>query len=107
MGHFKRNLIHTCTVQRSTPTTSPSGELIDAWSTVATSVRCRLIGFDHNGLLGSHRLAVFTAVDSSFEAGFVRSSAHLLFRSSSGEEPHPIGALPDPRSVPHAARARP
>lgn len=39
---FKKHLIHTCTVERSTQAASLSGELIDTWADQATGVRCRL-----------------------------------------------------------------
>ena len=41
--HFKRNLIHTCTVERPTSTQSSSGEPIPAWESITTLTRCRYI----------------------------------------------------------------
>lgn len=38
---FNRLLVHTCTIERNTPTTSPSGEPIASWSEVDTEVACR------------------------------------------------------------------
>ena len=43
MTHFKRTLIHTCTIERRTDSQSESGELIPAWSNVSTATRCRYI----------------------------------------------------------------
>lgn len=40
---FTKALIHTCTVERNTPTTSATGEVTPSWATVATSVRCRYV----------------------------------------------------------------
>lgn len=34
--HFKKHLIHTMAIQRTTQTQSASGELIDSWATVGT-----------------------------------------------------------------------
>lgn len=42
-AQFRRNLIHTCTVERNTPSCSASGEPIASWAEVATGVRCRLV----------------------------------------------------------------
>lgn len=40
--HFKKKLIHTCTVQRNTPAQSGSGELIPSWADVG-DVDCRYV----------------------------------------------------------------
>lgn len=40
--HFKRTLIHTCTIQRNTPAQSTSGELIPSWADVE-SPDCRFV----------------------------------------------------------------
>lgn len=40
--HFRRNLIHTANVLRTTQSQSTSGELVDSWAT-AGSIRCRLV----------------------------------------------------------------
>ena len=40
--HFKKHLIHTCVVQRNTPTQSATGELIPDWADVDT-IDCRFI----------------------------------------------------------------
>lgn len=40
--HFKRHLIHQCTVQRRTDTQNTSGEPIPAWADVG-NVRCRFV----------------------------------------------------------------
>jgi predicted thioesterase len=40
--HFKKTLIHVCTVQRSTPAQSSTGELIDSWADVG-DVNCRYV----------------------------------------------------------------
>lgn len=40
--HFKKHLIHSAMVQRNTPTTSASGELIDSWADVDT-INCRYV----------------------------------------------------------------
>jgi hypothetical protein len=40
--HFKKHLIHECTVQRNTPATSGSGEPIPSWADVDT-IDCRYI----------------------------------------------------------------
>jgi len=40
--HFKKHLIHTATIRRTTQTQSASGELIDSWSTAGT-IDCRYI----------------------------------------------------------------
>ncbi len=40
--HFIKTLIHTCTVQRTTPAQSSSGELIDNWADVG-NVACRYV----------------------------------------------------------------
>lgn len=40
--HFKKKLIHQCTIQRNTPVQSTSGELIDSWADVDT-VDCRFV----------------------------------------------------------------
>jgi hypothetical protein len=40
--HFKRNLIHQATIQRNTPATSTSGELIPDWTVVGT-IDCRYV----------------------------------------------------------------
>lgn len=41
--HFKKTLIHTCTVQRATLAQSASGELIPTWANVTVGVRCRYV----------------------------------------------------------------
>jgi hypothetical protein len=41
--HFKKTLIHTCTVQRATLAASSSGELIPTWADVTVGVRCRYV----------------------------------------------------------------
>lgn len=41
--HFKKRLIHTCTVQRATLAQSSSGELIPTWANVTVGVRCRYV----------------------------------------------------------------
>jgi len=40
--HFKKHLIHSAMVQRNTPTTSTSGELIDDWTDVG-EINCRYV----------------------------------------------------------------
>lgn len=40
--HFKKKLIHQCTIQRNTPVQSGSGELLDVWTTIDT-VDCRFV----------------------------------------------------------------
>jgi head-tail adaptor len=40
--HFKATLIHQATVQRTTPSQSASGELVDSWSDAGT-IDCRLV----------------------------------------------------------------
>jgi len=40
--HFQKTLIHICTVQRSTPVQSSTGELIDSWADVG-DVNCRYV----------------------------------------------------------------
>lgn len=40
--HFKKTLIHICTVQRTTPAQSSTGELIDSWADVG-DVDCRYV----------------------------------------------------------------
>lgn len=40
--HFKKKLIHQCTIQRTTPVQSSSGEPLDSWATVGT-VDCRYV----------------------------------------------------------------
>lgn len=40
--HFKKKLIHTCTIQRNTPVQSVSGELIATWADVE-SPDCRFV----------------------------------------------------------------
>lgn len=42
-SHFKRNLIHTCTVERPTAVQSSSGEPIPSWANVSTLTRCRFV----------------------------------------------------------------
>jgi len=56
--HFNAILIHTCTIQRSTPATSTSGEPIPSWADVDTLVLCRYIqqrqSFPNEGLTAEH-----------------------------------------------------
>ena len=40
--HFTKKLIHQCTIQRTTPAQSSTGELIDSWANVGT-VDCRYV----------------------------------------------------------------
>jgi len=40
--HFKKHLIHSAMVQRNTPTTSASGELIPSWADVG-EIDCRYV----------------------------------------------------------------
>ena len=40
--HFKKHLIHSAMVQRNTPATSSSGELIPSWADVGT-INCRYV----------------------------------------------------------------
>lgn len=42
-SHFKRTLIHTCTVERPSYAQSTSGEPVPSWATVAEDVRCRYV----------------------------------------------------------------
>ena len=40
--HFKRKLIHRCTIQRNTPSQSSTGELIPSWAGIGT-IDCRFV----------------------------------------------------------------
>ena len=41
--HFKKHLIHTCTIQRNAPSQSASGELVPSWTDAETGVPCRYV----------------------------------------------------------------
>lgn len=41
--HFKKNLIHLCTTQRTTPAQSSSGEPIDSWANNLVDQPCRFV----------------------------------------------------------------
>jgi len=41
--HFKKHLIHQCTVERSTPAQSGSGEPIDSWGESPLIINCRYV----------------------------------------------------------------
>jgi len=40
--HFKKHLIHQCTVERTTPVQSGSGEPVDSWAEVG-DINCRYV----------------------------------------------------------------
>ena len=68
--HFKKHLIHSAMIQRNTPATSSSGELIPSWADVGT-IDCRYVE-------KSERIAAESA-------GFMMLESHLLL-CNAGED---------------------
>jgi hypothetical protein len=68
--HFKRNLIHQCTVQRNTASASGSGELVPSW-TDGDTIDCRYVE-------KRERIA-------SESAGFMMLEQHILL-CNTGED---------------------